>query len=88
MMEEAESGGDTPQGPPLPLPSGRKSHGLSGVWIDLLAMKTQALVSDNVCRTCFSEWVDVWDEDGNHVSQKIRKHARIDEGALPAPGRS
>jgi hypothetical protein len=54
----------------------------------LLAKKTQALVSDNVCRTCFSEWIDVWDEDGNHVSQKIGKRTRIDQGQLPKPGPS
>jgi hypothetical protein len=54
----------------------------------LLAMKTQALLSDNVCRTCFSEWIDVWDEDGNHVSQKITKHTRMDADAPPIPRRS
>jgi len=42
-------------------------------------MKMHGLVSDNVCRTCFSEWIDVWDTEGNQVSQKITKHTRIDE---------
>jgi hypothetical protein len=49
----------------------------------LLAMKMHGLVSDNVCRTCFSEWIDVWNTEGNQVSQKITKHARIDEQLPP-----
>jgi hypothetical protein len=52
------------------------------------ASKTHVLVTDNVCRTCFSEWVEVLDDDGYHTTPRITKSTRTDEGAPPAPGRS
>jgi len=49
----------------------------------LLAIKARPLVSANLCRTCFSEWIDVRDRDGNRLSQNVTKNSRIDEAVAP-----